>query len=49
VTDPLARFARVSPSRGGDYILSPSVRVRAAEGVRGSVTHHLEFELGNNS
>src|SRR6478672_10470364 len=47
VSDPLARFARVSPSGGGDYrFLSPSVRGRAAEGGRGSLTHHLE-ELGN--
>jgi hypothetical protein len=30
VSDPLARFARVSPS----------VRGRAAEGGRGSLTHH---------
>jgi beta-glucosidase len=36
VSDPLARFARVSPSRGGDYagnmraLFSPSVRGRAA-------------------
>jgi hypothetical protein len=47
VSDPLARFARVSPSRGGDYagnvrdLFSPSVRGRAAEGGRGSLTHHL--------
>jgi hypothetical protein len=33
VGDPLARFARVSPSRGG----------RAAEGGRGSLTRHLEW------
>jgi hypothetical protein len=51
VSDPLARFARVSPSRGGDYAcnvkdsFSPSVRGRAAEGGRGSLTHHLEVTL----
>jgi hypothetical protein len=28
-------------------LFSPSVRGRAAEGGRGSLTHHLEFELGN--
>jgi hypothetical protein len=53
VSDPLARFARVSPSRGGDYarnvraLFSPSVRGRAAEGGRESLTRHLELELGN--
>jgi hypothetical protein len=47
VSDPLARFARVSPSRGGDYacnmraLFSPSVRGRAAEGGRGSLSHVL--------
>jgi hypothetical protein len=28
-------------------LFSPSVRGRAAEGGRGSLTHHLELELGN--
>jgi hypothetical protein len=49
MSDPLARFARVSPSRGGDYagklrpLFSPSVRGRAAEGGWGSLTHHLDL------
>jgi hypothetical protein len=34
----------LSPSRGGDYIFSPSVRGRAAEGGRGSLKHHLESD-----
>jgi hypothetical protein len=38
VSDPLARFARVSPSLG-----------RAAEGGRGSLTRHLELELSNTA
>jgi hypothetical protein len=51
MNDPLAR---VSPSRGGDYacnvrdLFSPSVRGRAAEGGRGSLTHHLEFDAWLN-
>jgi hypothetical protein len=28
-------------------LFSPSVRGRAAEGGRGSLTHHLELELAN--
>ena len=53
MSDPLARFARVSPSRGGDYacnvraLFSRSVKGRAAEGGRGSLTHHLALELVN--
>jgi hypothetical protein len=53
-SDPLARFARVSPSRGGDYarnvraLFSPSVWGRAAEGGRGSLTRHLKLELGQH-
>src|SRR5215510_3457752 len=53
VSDPLARFARVSPSRGGDYacnmraLFSPSLRGRAAEGGRGAATHRLVLGLGN--
>jgi len=49
VSDPLARFARVSPSRGGDYFILPLVRGRAAEGGRGSLTHHLESEILSSS
>jgi hypothetical protein len=53
VSDPLARFARVSPHEGEinacnvKALFSPSVRGRTAEGGRGSLTHHLELELGN--
>src|SRR5262245_5509561 len=39
VSAPLARFARVSPS----------VRGRAAEGGRGSFTHHLDSILARTS
>jgi hypothetical protein len=50
VSDPLARFARVSPHEGeinackASFVL-PLVRGRAAEGGRGSFTHHLESWL----
>jgi hypothetical protein len=37
MSDPLAGFARVSPS----------ARERAAEGGRGSLTRHLELQLSN--
>jgi hypothetical protein len=33
-------------TRGRLALFSPSVRGRAAEGGRGSLIHHLEFELG---
>src|SRR5215470_16467386 len=53
VSDPsLAPLA--SPPHEGEInacnvraLFSPSVRGRAAEGGRGSLTHHLELELGN--
>jgi hypothetical protein len=49
MNDPLARFARVSPSRRGDYdFFSPSVRGRAAEGGRGSLKHDFEFDAWLN-
>jgi hypothetical protein len=35
------------PHKGAITLFSPSVRGRAAEGGRGSLTRHLEFELGN--
>jgi hypothetical protein len=53
VSDPLARSARAPPHKGESNpcnvraLFSPSVRGRAAEGGRGSLTHHLELELGN--
>src|SRR5262245_12087276 len=53
VSDILARFARSPPHEGEintcnvRALFSLRVRGRAAEGGRGSFTHHLEFELGN--
>jgi hypothetical protein len=50
---PPRSLPRVSPLLGGDYacnvraLFSPSVRGRAAEGGRGSLTRHLELELGS--
>src|SRR5262245_26080648 len=36
-----------SSLKGGDYAILPSLRGTAAEGGRGSLTHHLELELAN--
>jgi hypothetical protein len=49
LSDPLARFARVSPSRGENaesvpQATLPLTRGRAAEGGRGSLKHHLELQ-----
>jgi hypothetical protein len=51
VSDPLSL---ASPRHEGEInacnvraLFSPSVRGRAAEGGRGSLTRHLELELGN--
>jgi hypothetical protein len=53
VSDPLARFGGSPPHEGEitscnvRALFSPSVRGRAAEGGRGSLTHRLDLELGN--
>jgi hypothetical protein len=46
VSDPLARFARAPPHEG-EIKYSPPREGEAAEGGRGSLTHHLESVLGN--
>ena len=43
MSDPLARFARVSPSHEGEITYSPPREGEAAEGGRGSLTQHLEI------
>src|SRR5215472_11046072 len=42
VSDPLARFARAPPHKG-EITYSPPREGEAAEGGRGSLTHHLEI------
>ena len=44
---PRSPRSRLPLTRGRLALFSPSVRGRAAEGGRGSLTHHPEFELGN--
>jgi hypothetical protein len=44
---PLTR-GRLTPANVRD-LFSPSVRGRAAEGGRGSLTHHLELGLGDTT
>src|SRR5262245_26006876 len=56
VTDPLARSASRLPLTRGEIntcnvrvLFSPSVRGRAAEGGRGSLTHHRELGVGQHA
>src|SRR5262249_60479238 len=44
---PRSLRSRLPLTRGRLALFSPSVRGRAAEGGRGALTHHLEFEVGN--
>jgi hypothetical protein len=45
---PRSLRSRLPPHEGQiSFILPLRARGRAAEGGRGSLTHHLEFELGN--
>jgi hypothetical protein len=46
---PRSLRSRLPLTRGRLALFSPSVRGRAAEGGRGSLTHHLEFEPGNTA
>jgi len=47
VSNPLARFARVSPSRGGDQATLPLFEGETrAKRARGSLTRHVELDRG---
>src|SRR5262249_38684257 len=48
VSDPFARYARVSPLKRGRIIISPSVRGRRERSERGGrLTHNVYFASGS--